>query len=171
MPGYQEIMEMVGFRSKNAVYKLLNRLVDDGVINKDKKGRITPNNLDGEIPLLGVVEAGIPTAAEQQVFDTVRLDEFLAPNSDEMFLLEVRGESMIEAHIAPGDLVLAKKTERAREGEIVIAEADGEWTLKYYKKKGEKPYLQPANKKFKPIHPQESLRIAAVVKAVIRKYK
>ena len=171
MPGYQEIMDMVGFKSKNAVFKLINKLVDEGVVNKDAQGRLIPNILTGEIPLLGVVEAGIPTVAEEEVLDTIRLDEFLTKDTDEMFFLEVKGESMIEAHIAEGDLVLVKKTERAREGDIVIAEVDGEWTMKFYRKKGDKPYLMPANKKFKPIYPEQSLRIAAVVKAVIRKFK
>ena len=77
---------------------------------------------------------------------------------------------MIDAHIAEGDMVLVERKDTAKIGEIVIAEVDGGWTMKYYKidKKG-RPYLEPANKKFKPIYPEYEMRIVAVVKAVIRK--
>jgi SOS-response transcriptional repressor LexA len=58
----------------------------------------------------------------------------------------------------------------AKEGDIVIAEVDGGWTMKYFKKKNGKPYLLPANKDYKPIYPKYDLKVAAVVKGVIRKY-
>ncbi|MDP3779118.1 MAG: transcriptional repressor LexA [bacterium] len=170
MPGYGEIMEFTGFRSKNAVFKLINRLVHEGVVDKDKKGRLIPMNMMSGISLLGVVEAGLPSPAGDVLGDVINLDEFLIRKPEESFLLKVKGDSMIEAHIEEGDLVLAERREQAKEGEIVIAEVDGEWTMKYYKTKRGKPYLLAANKKYKPIYPEQSLRIAAVVKAVIRKY-
>jgi len=58
MPSYTEIMKLVGFKSKNAVYKLINKLVDEGVVSKDSSGKLTPNRMFNEVPLLGVVEAG-----------------------------------------------------------------------------------------------------------------
>ncbi len=166
-------MSLVGFKSKNAVYKLLNKLVDDGVFNKDSKGRLTPNKLSNEIPVLGLVEAGVPTLIEQEMLDSTSLEQLLLGDSSpssETFMLEVKGDSMIEAFIAEGDMVLAERKSTAKPDEIVIAEVDGGWTMKYFKldKKG-RPYLQPANKKYKPIYPEYDLRIAAVVKAVIRK--
>lgn len=170
MPGYGEMMKLTGFKSKNAVFKLINRLVEEGVVEKDAKGKLIPRNLTNGISLLGVVEAGLPSPAGDVLTDTINLDEFLVKVPEETFLLEVKGDSMIEAHIAQGDLVLAERREVATVGDIVIAEVDGEWTMKYYRKKGDKAYLEPANKKYKPIYPLESLRIAAVVKAVIRKY-
>jgi len=170
MPGYKEIMELLGFKSKNAVFKLIGRLVEEGVVEKDKKGKLLPRRLFGEPPLLGVVEAGIPAEAEEQVLDAFALDEFLIKKPDKTFLLKVQGESMIEAHIMEDDLVLAERAEQARPGKIVIAEVDGEWTLKYYRERNGKPYLEPANKNFKLIFPKKSLRVAAVVKAVIRKF-
>jgi len=171
VPGYNEIMSLVGFKSKNAVYKLLNKLVDDGVFTKDSKGKLIPKSLSGEIPLLGLVEAGIPTAAEESVLDSTSIDEFLTANTKgSTYMLEVKGDSMIEAHIAEGDMVLVERTEKAKPGDIVIAEVDGGWTMKYFKidQKG-RPYLMPANKKYKPIYPEYDLKIAACVKAVIRK--
>ncbi|MEY2664719.1 MAG: hypothetical protein RIT04_527 [Candidatus Parcubacteria bacterium] len=171
MPGYQEIMDMVGFRSKNAVYKLINKLVEQGVVRKDAKGRITLVKTIGEVPMLGLVEAGIPTTADENILDTISLDEYLIEGKDSTYLLEVKGDSMIDAGIREKDLVVAvKKSGEPREGDIVIAEVDGGWTMKYYRKKGGKIYLEPANKKYSNIYPQESLNIAAVVKGVIRKY-
>ena len=170
MPGYKEIMALTGFKSKNAVFKLINKLVNEGVVAKDARGKLIPHHLESAVPLLGIVEAGLPSPAGDILADTLNLDEFLITKPDEMFLLEVQGDSMIDAHITPGDLVLVERRERAEEGQIVIAEVDGEWTMKYYRKKGRSVYLEPANKKYRPIYPEQSLRIGAVVTAVIRKY-
>jgi SOS regulatory protein LexA len=170
MPGYQEIMKLVGFKSKNAVYKLLNKLVDEGVISKDSRGRLIPKTLFGEVPMLGLVEAGIPTLAEEVPSDTLSLDDYLIEHKDSSFLLEVRGDSMINEGIKEGDLVLVEKRNDAKDGEIVIAEVDGGWTMKYLRKKGGMVYLEAANPKFKNIYPEYEFRIAAVVKGVVRKY-
>ena len=85
-------------------------------------------------------------------------------------MLEVKGDSMIDAGIQEGDLVIAERGKEPKQGDIVIADVDGGWTMKYYRKKGGQVYLEPANKNYKPIYPTESLNIAAVVKGVVRKY-
>lgn len=176
MPVYQEIMKLVGFKSKNAVYKLINKMLDEGIVDKDSRGRLVPNKLMGEVPLLGLVEAGFPTLTEEHVLDTMSIDEYLidTKSKDKTYMLEVKGDSMIEAGINEGDLVIAEKIEgsgrQAKEGDIVIAEVDGGWTMKYLRKKNGKAYLEPANSAYKPIYPEYSLNIAAVVRGVIRKY-
>jgi|SRR3989344_5726296 len=170
MPGYKEIMSLVGFKSKNAVYKLLNKMVDDEVIDKDSQGKLTPMKIFGEIPLLGLVEAGIPTLAEEDLSNTISLDDYLVKNKDSSYLLEVKGDSMIDEGIKEGDLVIVERSEDAKDGDIVIAEIDGGWTMKYFKKKGSSIYLKAANKNYSPLFPQYSFRVAAVVKGVIRKY-
>lgn len=172
MPSYREIMEVVGFKSKNAVYKLVDKLIEEGVIAKDASGKIVPARSFGEVPLLGLVEAGIPSMADEQMLESISLDNYLIDHKEKTFLLEVKGDSMIEAHIEEGDMVIAERSEQAKNGDIVVAEVDGEWTLKYFKKDSIKNsiWLEPANKNYKPIHPMHSLRIAAVVKGVIRKY-
>lgn len=177
VPGYNEIMKLVGFKSKNAVYKLINKLVDDGIFEKDSKGRLTPVSMHGEVPVLGLVEAGMPTVAEEAMLDATSIEEFLIGDARATtYMLEVKGESMIEAHIAEGDMVLVERTaseggsRSPKIGDIVIAEVDGGWTMKYYKMdKMGRPYLEPANRHFKPIYPEYEMRIAAIVKAVIRK--
>ena len=170
MPGYKEIMNLVGFKSKNAVYKLINKLVSDEIVDKDSQGRLTPIKIFGEIPLLGLVEAGFPTVAEEDLSNTISLNEYLIGNKESTYLLEVKGDSMIDEGIKEGDLVLAERRGDPKDGDIVIAEIDGGWTMKYFKKKGNLTYLKAANKNYSPIYPQYDLKVAAIVKGVIRKY-
>ncbi len=171
MPSYAEIMDLLGFKSKNAVYKLVNKLVAEGIVGKDSQGRLIPHKLAGEVPLLGIVEAGIPTTAEEDVLDTFNLDEYFIRDVGKTFILEVKGDSMIEEGIKEGDLVVAERTQNPKEGDIVIAQVDGGWTMKYLRMKNGKPsHLEPANKKYKPIYPEYEFTIAAVVKGVLRKY-
>lgn len=173
MPGYTELMALTGFRSKNAVYKLIGKLVGMGILSKDARGKITFTRAPDEIPMLGLVEAGFPTIAEESVLDTLNINTYLVEDRQSSYLLEVKGDSMIDAGIHAGDLVVAEKTGsrlEAKPGDIVIAEVDGGWTMKYYKKKGSLVYLEPANKKYRPIYPEYNLKIAAVVKGVIRRY-
>jgi len=170
MPSYAEIMTMLGFKSKNAVYKLVNKLIGEGVLDKDSSGRLIPIQPYGEVPVLGLVEAGFPTAAEEELVDTMSLDEYLIKNKESTYLLEVKGDSMIDAGIHEGDLVIAERKGDPRNGDIVIAEVDGGWTMKYYRKQGGKIFLEPANKNYKPIYPAYDLKVAAIVKGVVRKY-
>ncbi|OHA16566.1 MAG: repressor LexA [Candidatus Taylorbacteria bacterium RIFCSPHIGHO2_02_FULL_45_28] len=170
MPSYAEIMTLVGFKSKNAVYKLVNKLVGEGVLDKDSSGRLIPNKLVGEIPMLGLVEAGFPMVAEETILDTISIDEYLINDKDKTYLLEVKGDSMIEAGIQEGDLVVAERKSDPKDGDIVIAEVDGGWTMKYFRRKGTQVFLEPANKKYKPIYPEYDIKVAAVVTGVVRKY-
>tara|TARA_B100000745_G_scaffold296537_1_gene242056 strand:- start:1784 stop:2344 length:561 start_codon:yes stop_codon:yes gene_type:complete len=170
MPSYAEIMELVGFKSKNAVSKLVHKLIDAGILEKDAQGKIIPAVAMGEVPMLGLVEAGIPSTADSQTLDTLSIEEYLIPKKEKTFILEVKGDSMIEAHIDEGDLVIAERSQTAKNGDIVVAEVDGGWTLKYFKTDGSKVWLEPANKLLKPIYPEYELRVAAIVKGVIRKY-
>ena len=170
MPTYAEIMTLVGYKSKNAAYKLVNKMVDEGVVDKDSQGHLIPTSLLSEVPVLGLIEAGVPTMAESDKLDSISIDNYLVEHKEKTFILEVKGDSMIEAHIEEGDFVIAERTETANPGDIVVAEVDHEWSLKYYRKEGAMAWLEPANKNYDPIYPAESLRVAAVVKGVIRKY-
>lgn len=171
MPGYQEIMDLVGFKSKNAVAKLVNKLIEAGVVIKDAKGKLLPADGLNEIPFLGLVEAGFPTLAGEVSGETLSIDDYLINDKAKSYLLEVKGDSMIEAGIQEGDLVLVERLRgEPKIDDIVIAEVDGGWTMKYYRKQGNRVYLEPANKNYKPIYPEYSLNITAVVKGVIRKY-
>lgn len=169
MPSYSEMMKLFQFRSKNAVFEVVNKLVERGIVRRDGRN-IIPINLFGETKVLGTVQAGFPTPAEEELVDTMTLDEWLIENKEATYLLTVSGDSMKNAGILPGDVVLVERTSSPHVGQIVIAEVDGKWTVKFLRKKGNSFYLQPANKKYKDIYPNEEMRIEAVVKAVIRKY-
>lgn len=170
MPTYQEIMALVGFKSKNAVYKLVNKLIAESVLKKDSSGHLIPNKLGGEVPILGLVEAGFPTTAEEDVSETMSMDDYLIEKPEATYILEVKGDSMIDEGIKEGDKVIVERRLDAKDGDIVIAEVDGGFTVKFFRKTGGKVWLEPANKKYKPIYPENDLKIWAVVKAVIRKY-
>lgn len=170
MPTYSEMMKLFGFRSKNAVFKVVQKMLDAGLVAKDHLGRLTPASSFGAVPLLGTVTAGFPRDEEEQILDTLNLDDLLIQNKSLSYFLEVDGDSMIDAHIEPGDLILVEKTDVAQDGDIVIAEVDGEFTLKYLREQVTKRWLEPANKKYKPIYPTQNLKIIAKLKAVIRKY-
>ncbi len=170
LPGYKEIMAFTGFRSKNAVFKLIQKLVDDGVVRKDARGRLSPGLLGGGIRLLGLVEAGFPSAAEEELLDVMDFDEFLTPNKESSYILRVKGDSMINAGIREGDMVIAERKPNYKVGEIVIAMVDGDYTMKYLRKKGSEYYLEAANDKYPDIHPTESFQVEAVVTGVVRKY-
>lgn len=170
MPSYAEIMKLFGYKSKNAAYKMVERLIDQGAMSKDATGRLIPNQSFNEVPLLGLVEAGFPSDVDGQTLDTIDVNEYLFEHKEVSYLLRVKGDSMIDAGIREGDLVMAEKGKEAKPGDIVIAHIDGGWTMKYLRKKGDKAYLEPANKKYRPIYPEQELEIAAVVKGVVRRY-
>ena len=169
MPGYAEIMHLTGFKSKNAVFKLIGKLVDDGVVTKDAHGRLSPARISG-VPVLGLVEAGFPSPAEEELLDVMDFDEFLTPNKESSYILRVKGDSMIDAGIREGDMVVAERRATYKPGEIVIASVDNEYTMKYLRRKNGSYFLEPANARYKPIYPGESFRVEAVVTAVVRKY-
>jgi repressor LexA len=170
MPTWREMMKLFGYRSPNAVTKMVARLVNAGILSRDDDGHLWLTNPFGHARVLGTVEAGFPSPAEEELADTLSLDEWLIANKEATFMLKVRGESMIDAGIMPGDMVLVERGLQAHDGDIVIAEVDGAWTMKYLQHRSGRPILMPANARFRPIEPKEDLNITAVVKAVIRKY-
>src|SRR3989344_9546176 len=170
MPTYSEMTKLFSFKSKNAVFRVVEKLTEAGLVAKDHLGRLIPSKIFGEVSKLGLVTAGFPATAEEELADTVNLDDLLVKNKELTYMLEVDGDSMIDAHIEKGDMVLVEKINQAKDGQIVIAEVDGEFTMKYFRKEGSKVWLEPANKNYQPIYPEHSFNINAVVKAVIRKY-
>ena len=169
MPTYSEIRDLAGFASKDSAYKLVRRLIKTGFIGKDVKGKLIPQKL-ASVPVLGTITAGFPSPAEEELLDTLTLDEYFIPNRAATFLIRVEGDSMQNAGILPGDMVLVERGRTPKDGDIVIAEVDGAWTMKYLRKRNGQTILEAANKKYRPIIPIEELVIDAVVTAVMRKY-
>jgi len=170
-PSYAEMAALFGYKSKNAVYNPVNKLIDLNYLSRSANGRIGfTSKITGGIAVLGSVQAGFPSPAEEELVDTLSLDEFLVKRPEATYLLTVSGDSMIEAGIHPGDLVLVEKGGVPKKNDIVIAQVDGEWTMKYFGKDKQGVYLDPANSKYTRIRPERSLTIGGIVKAVVRKY-
>jgi repressor LexA len=171
MPTYEEMKSLFGVASKNTVAYRVNKLIDAGFLVKD--GSKLALAQTGSVMKLGTVQAGFPTVVDEEVVsEMVSLDDFLIERKSSTYMLEVAGESMIDAGILEGDLVLVERGRTPRRGDIVLALVDHEYTLKYLETENGRPVLVPANKKFKKIYPNpNTLRIEAVLKAVIRKYR
>ena len=169
MPTYAELMTLLNVRSKSAVQYWVGRLVSEGLLQKDGRGFLIPSHPYQGLPIVGNITAGFPSPAEEELRDIISLDEYLITRPDSSFLVRVNGDSMIEAGIMEGDLVLVEKGRSPKHGDIVIAEVDGEWTMKYFNKKGKTIILEAANPKYNDI-PKTELRLAGVITAVIRKY-
>jgi SOS regulatory protein LexA len=122
------------------------------------------------IPLLGWIQAGWPSPEEEALCDIISLDEYLITRPESSFLLRVSGDSMTGAGILAGDLVIVEKGRIPKSGDVVIAQVDGEWTMKHFRKQGKEISLEPANPQYQVIRPQRELRIGGIVSAVIRKY-
>ncbi len=169
MPSYAEAAIIFNFSSKDSAHRMMASLIKAGIVAKDKTGKIIPKNIEPKIKVLGVIEAGFPTPAEENLLNTVTLDDYLIDDKNASFMLQVKGDSMIEAGILPGDFVIVERGLEAKTGDIVIAEIDGAWTMKYLRKDKDGLYLEPANKKYKALKPTSSFSITAVVKSVVRK--
>ncbi len=170
LPTYQEMAVLLDFASKNAAYKLADKLIEAGYLERDSSGHLVPKRLFAPLPNSGIVRAGFPTVAEEDMADVISFDEYLIENPEATFVLKVAGDSMIDAGIHEGDLVLVERTKPPKTGNIVVANIDNEWTMKYFDKEQGKVVLIPANKAYQKIYPKENLEIAGVVISVIRKY-
>ena len=164
------MLALFDYKSKNAVHGLLRKLQDLGYVTITGGKLSFTSKLMGNIKLLGTVQAGFPSPAEEELIDTLSLDDFLIEKPDATYMLKVTGDSMIDAGIHPGDLVIVERDATPRTNDIVIAHVDDEWTMKYFVKKGRNIHLEPANKKYKTIRPKQSLELCGIVRSVIRKY-
>lgn len=170
MPTYDEICDLFGFKSKNAAFKLINKLVDQGFVEKMDKGRLKPGSNFLGLPLFSSVSAGPATAEEEVLLDRVDLNDYLIQKPESTVLINVRGDSMIDAGIQEGDKVVVDRKAAPQLGNIVVAIVDGEYTVKYFDKtKDGKIVLQPGNPNYQPIIPQNEMSIFGKVTGVIRK--
>ena len=171
MPSYSEIAKLYHFNSKNAAYNLAHNFIDQNILQKDSKGRLIPGSDFLGLKMLGTVQAGFPGFATEIQGESLSLDEWLVNDHDATYLLQVNGDSMIDAGILEGDYVVVERTNDARVGDIVIAEIGDEWTMKYLRKKGNDFYLQAANENYPDIHPEGDLKIHAIVRSSVRRYE
>ncbi len=167
-PSIREIGREVGLKSPRSVQLYLERLEREGYITRAARTSrsIQLTERPRGLRLLGHVPAGVPVDA---VEDAELFDFEALYNADDHFMLKVRGDSMIEDHIADGDMVVVRKQSTCRDGDIVVARTpDGEVTLKRFYRAGNRIRLQPANKNMKAIYCR-SVEILGVVVGVVRR--
>ena len=168
----REIGEAVGLRSPSTVHFHLKHLEEAGVIEKGAgKGRaitLTEESIpEDRVPIIGNVAAGSPILAQECIEDYLTFDT--GGRSDEYFALRVRGESMLNAGILPGDLVVVQRQQSVRNGEIVVAMIEDEATVKTYCKQNGQVWLLPENDAYEPIDGTYA-QILGKVSAVVRRY-
>lgn len=170
LPTYNDLADLFGVRSKGSLHKYVQKFVEDELIARSETGRLIPTTKLYGLRVLGYVQAGFPSPAEEELVDTLSLDQFLIEEPASSYLLQVSGDSMINAGIVEGDMVIVDRVRTPKTGDIVIAQVDNEWTMKFLMKKGSAMFLRAANKKYPDIHPKDELSIGGVVRSVIRKY-
>lgn len=170
MPTITEVMALFKFKSRSSAFYLINNLVKEGSVEKDSLGKLVPTGKLHELKLLGRVRAGFASPAEDELADTITVGEYLIRDKDASFLLQVEGDSMIDAGLQPDDMVILEKTSDYKPGDIVVALIEDGYTIKYLRKKNGKFYLEAANEKYPPIYPEEG-QIIGVVVSTFRKYK
>ncbi len=173
-PSVREIGEAVGLKSPSTVHFHMKNLEKAGMIVKAKKKTRAislPHSEDGPpqdtVPILGNVAAGAPILAEECIEDYLTFDT--GGLSGEHFALRVRGESMRDAGILPGDLVVVHQQQRASAGDIVVAMINGEATVKTLRRRDGHVWLMPENPEYEPI-PGDHAEILGRVTAVVRRY-
>ena len=166
-PSVREIGAAVGLRSTASVSYHLQALQDKGLLlspgAKGRKRAIVTSARPGQIPIVGVVTAGLPILAVENQEGTLTWD---APGC---FALRVRGDSMINAAILSDDLVIVRPQQTADDGQIVVARIGDEATVKRLRRRGGEIWLMPENENYEPIDGTEA-EIIGIVKAVVREY-
>lgn len=171
-PSVREIGEAVGLKSPSTVHFHLKHLEEAGVIAKGAgKGRaitlMAQPMPEDKVPIVGNVAAGSPILAEECIEDYLTFDT--GGRAGEYFALRVRGESMLNAGILPGDLVVVRRQETANNGEIVVAMIEDEATVKRLSRKNGRTWLLPENDAYSPIDGTYA-QILGKVAAVVRRY-
>ena len=178
-PTHREICDHFGFSSYGTVYKHLSLLEKKGLIRRDwnqKRGvelieKPSTEPVPGvrELPLFGTIAAGLPLEV-QQSDETITVPERLTTRG-ENFVLKVRGDSMMDDGILDGDYVIIARREQAQNGEMVVANVNGEVTLKRLYREGERIRLQPANALMHPIYAHaRDVSVQGVVVGLMRRF-
>ena len=182
-PSVREIGDAVGLRSTSSVHAQLETLTDRGYLRRDptkpraiEMSRDPDTNLEARpestrnVPLVGEIAAGAPIVAEERVDSLYPLPKDLVGDGT-LFMLRVRGDSMIDAGVFDGDLVVVREQPTVERGEMCAALVDGEATVKFFRRtKDGEVFLDPANERYDPIpvSPDQDARVMGKVVTVLR---
>lgn len=168
-PAMARICDVVGLSSTASVFGMVGRLTEAGYLER-LDGRIAPGKRFFARTLVGRVRAGVPQMQSQEAPELLTLDDYLIDEPDRTTLHTVRGDSMKDAHIIDGDIVVVQHNTPTAPGDIVLAVVDEELTVKRLALDADgKYFLVAANQDFAPIHPKSSLELMGVVVSVVRR--
>ena len=177
-PSTREIQNHFGFASQTSVMQYIAALERKGFVDRHaRKARalITPATKVRitDVPIYGQIPAGMSALTEQTIEGHVSLDTRSANVSKNRgtFALRVRGDSMIDAHIIDGDIVILEDSKEVHDGDIVAALIDGETTLKRYVIEHGRPYLKAENPRYPNLLPARELKIQGVMVSLVRKHE
>ena len=170
LPSYSSIGSLLGLRSKSSVAALVARLKLQGLLDSTPDRRLAPTRRFFERPLAeSPVHAGLPNAIDDGQGDALTIDDYLIEHPSRTVLVRVKGDSMIDAGVLDGDLVVVEKRGSARRGDIVVAIVDNQFTLKRLDLERGRFILRPENKAYPVIRPEGSLEIFGVMVGLVRK--
>jgi len=172
LPSYARLMSLLGFASKSAVKKVLERLEGGGMIERTPDGDWAPSErfFDRAIATQPV-PAGTPISADSDVHEQITIDRFLIQQPAKTVLIRVKGDSMLDAGIHDGDLAVVERKTEATQGDIVVAVVDDQFTLKTLARDKDGYHLLPANPNYPVIRPNGKLEIFGVLVGLVRKYQ
>ena len=171
LPSYARIGALVGMRSKASVAGMVLRLKSEGLLESSPDRRLKPGKRFFERPIGESVRAGLPSPAADTGQETLTIDEYLVAQPSRTHLVKVKGNSMIDAGICDGDVVVVEKRTAANIDDIVVAVVDNEFTLKRLAREKGRMVLRPENKAYPVIRPRGDAEIFGVVVGLFRKYR
>lgn len=170
LPSYASIGQLLGLKSKSSVAAMVARLKLAGYIDSTPDKRLAPTKRFFERALAeSPVQAGLPNAIDDGEADALTIDDYLIDHPSQTVLVRVKGDSMVDAGILDGDLVVVEKAAAAKRGDIVIAIVDGQFTLKRLELDRGTFVLKPENKAYPVIRPEGTLEIFGVMTGLVRK--
>lgn len=171
LPSYAKLCDVVGMASKSGVFEMVSRLIDAGYVER-ADGRLAPTRRFFARPLVTNVRAGLPEPASQDSFDVLTIDDYLIDDPNRTILCRIRGDSMRDAGLFDGDIVVVERNAPSKSGDVVVAVVDGDLTVKTLRMSDTGSfYLEAANPAYEPIHPKGSLELLGVVVGSFRRMR
>ncbi len=171
LPSYARLMEILGYASKSAVKKVLERMEAAGILKRTPDGDWAPTERFFERVVANEpVPAGIPVTTLDDGVEQMTIDRYLIQEPGQTVLIRVKGDSMINAGIHSGDIAVVERRQDAQVGEQVVAVVDDQFTLKTLGRDSEGYFLLPANPEYPVIRPNGKLEIFGVVVGLVRRY-
>lgn len=170
LPSFSVIAKLLGLKTTSAVSAMVDRMKMAGMLESAPDRRLQPGPKFFEREVLDTIQAGYPQPANEPGIEGLNVDAYLIENPSRTVLLTIKGDSMIDAGLMPGDTVIVKKGAPGKPGDIVVAVVDNEFTVKYLSQDRKGFYLKPGNKAYDPIRAKDHLEIFGLVVGSFRKY-